>query len=148
MASFNRVIVMGNLTRDPELRYTPTGAPVTSFGLGINRRFRDSSGTQKDRVPAEGGCTFVEIVVWGKQAELCNEYLGKGRLVLIEGRLRQERWETREGESRSALKVVADRIQFLPNGRSQSASGGEEGPESEGGDEDEAGRPPEGGVPF
>lgn len=142
MASFNRVIVMGNLTRDPELRYTPSGAPVTSFGLGINRRFRDSAGTQKDEA------TFVEIVVWGKQAELCNEYLGKGRLVLIEGRLRQERWETREGESRSALKVVADRIQFLPNGRPQSASGGEEGPESDGGDQDEAGHPPEVGVPF
>jgi len=136
MANFNRVIVMGNLTRDPELRYTPSGAPVTSFGLGINRRFRDSSGTQKDEA------TFVEIVVWGKQAEVCNEYLGKGRLVLIEGRLRQERWETREGESRSALKVVADRIQFLPNGRSQSASGGEEGTDPDGGN------PADGEVPF
>lgn len=136
MASFNRVILMGNLTRDPELRYTPSGAPVTSFGLGINRRFRDGSGAQKDEA------TFVEIVVWGKQAEVCNEYLGKGRLVLIEGRLRQERWETREGESRSALKVVADRIQFLPNGRPQSASGGEEGTDPDGGDQDEA------GVPF
>jgi len=133
MANFNRVIVMGNLTRDPELRYTPSGAAVTSFGLGINRRFRDSSGAPKDEV------SFVEIVAWGKQAELCTEYLAKGRLVLIEGRLRQERWESREGESRSALKVVAERIQFLPNGRPPAA---EEEPEAEG-----TGAP-EGDVPF
>src|SRR5574341_2033031 len=125
MASVNRVIVMGNLTRDPELRYTPGGAAVTSFGLGINRRFRDNAGAQKDEV------TFVEIVTWGKQAEVCSEYLAKGRLVLIEGRLRQERWESREGEARSALKVVADRVQFLPNGRPQSP---EEDPEAEGAD--------------
>jgi single-strand DNA-binding protein len=133
MASVNRVIVMGNLTRDPELRFAPSGAAVASFGLGINRRFRDNAGTQKDEA------TFVEIVAWGRQAELCGEYLGKGRLVLIEGRLRQERWESREGEARSALKVVADRIQFLPNGRPQAA---EEDPEAEGTDA------PEGDVPF
>ena len=82
MASVNRVIVMGNLTRDPELRYTPGGAAVTSFGLGVNRRFRDRDGLPNDEV------TFLEIVAWGKQAETCSEYLGKGRLVLIEGRLR------------------------------------------------------------
>jgi len=126
------VIVMGNLTRDPELRYTPSGAAVTSFGLGINRRFRDSSGAQKDEV------TFVEIITWGKQAEVSSEYLAKGRLVLIEGRLRQERWETREGEGRSVLKVVADRIQFLGNGRPQAAEEAEA---------DEA-TAPESEVPF
>jgi single-strand DNA-binding protein len=133
MANFNRVIVMGNLTRDPELRYPPGGAAVASFGLGINRRFRDGSGSPKDEA------TFVEIVAWGKQAELCTEYLGKGRLVLIEGRLRQERWETTEGESRSALKVVAERVQFLPNGRPQAA---EEDTEAEGT------TAPESDVPF
>ncbi len=132
MASVNRVIVMGNLTRDPELRYTPSGAAVTSFGLGINRRFRDGSGAPKDEA------TFVEIVAWGKQAEVCGEYLAKGRLVLIEGRLRQERWETREGEGRSVLKVVADRIQFLGNGRPQAAEDAEA---------DEA-TAPESEVPF
>jgi single-strand DNA-binding protein len=133
MASVNRVIVMGNLTRDPELRFAPSGAAVASFGLGINRRFRDSAGTQKEEA------TFVEIVAWGRQAELCGEYLGKGRLVLIEGRLRQERWETKEGDSRSALKVVAERVQFLPNGRPQAA---EEDPETEGT------TAPESEVPF
>ena len=130
MATFNRVIVMGNLTRDPELRYTPTGAAVTSFGLGINRRFRDSDGLPNDEV------TFVEIVVWGKQGETCSEYLAKGRLALIEGRLRQERWKTPEGEARSALKVVAERVQFLSNGGPQAAAadaeaGGASTPESE-----------------
>ena len=115
MASVNRVIVMGNLTRDPELRYTPSGAAVTSFGLGVNRRFRDRDGLPNDEV------TFLEIVAWGKQAETCGEYLAKGRLVLIEGRLRQERWKTAEGESRSALKVVAERVQFLSTGGPQAA---------------------------
>ena len=133
MASVNRVIVMGNLTRDPVLRYTPSGAAVASFGLGINRRFRDGAGAQKDEV------SFVEIVAWGKQAELCTEYLGKGRLVLVEGRLRQERWESPAGEARSVLKVVAERIQFLPNGRPQTP---EEDAETEGADA------PESEVPF
>ena len=128
MASVNRVIVMGHLTRDPELRYTPGGAAVAGFGLGINRRFRDRDGLPNDEV------TFVEIVTWGKQAEACSEYLAKGRLVLIEGRLRQERWEDRKGEARSALKVVAERVQFLSNGRPPIAEAEAEGtpaPESE-----------------
>jgi single-strand DNA-binding protein len=133
MASINRVIVMGNLTRDPELRYTPGGAAVTSFGLGVNRRFRDRDGLPNDEV------TFLEIVAWGKQAETCSEYLGKGRLVLIEGRLRQERWKTPEGEARSALKVVAERVQFLSNGRPQAA---EEDAEADGAST------PESEVPF
>src|SRR5574341_557766 len=116
MASVNRVIVMGNLTRDPELRYTPSGTAVTSFGLAINRGARNGA---RDGKSGKEEATFVEIVAWGKQAEVCREYLGKGRLVFIEGSLRQERWEGRGGEARSALKVVADRVQFLGNGRSQ-----------------------------
>jgi single-strand DNA-binding protein len=129
MASINRVIVMGNLTRDPELRYTPGGAAVAGFGLGVNRRYRDRDGLPNDEV------TFVEIVTWGKQAESCSEYLAKGRLVLIEGRLRQERWKTAEGEARSALTVVAERVQFLSNGRPPAG-------------EAEATSPPEREVPF
>ena len=130
MGSVNRVIVMGNLTRDLELRYTPGGAAVTSFGLGVNRRFRDRDGLPNDEV------TFLEIVAWGKQAESCSAYLGKGRLVLIEGRLRQERWQTAEGEARSALKVVAERVQFLSNGgppaaEADTAADGVNEPESE-----------------
>ena len=133
MASVNRVIVMGHLTRDPELRYTPGGAAVTSFGLGINRRYRDRDGLPNDEV------TFVEIVTWGKQAESCGEYLAKGRLVLIEGRLRQERWKTAEGEARSTLTVVAERVQFLSNGRPPAAQ--EDG-------EPDGAPAPESEVPF
>lgn len=118
MASFNKVIVMGNLTRDPELRYTPSGAPVCGFGLALNRRYQNGRGSDVEEV------TFVEITVWGKQAEACAEYLTKGRTVLVEGHLRQERWETTEGEKRSQLKVVAEAVTFLPrNGRPE--SGGE-----------------------
>jgi single-strand DNA-binding protein len=133
MASVNRVIVMGNLTRDPELRYTPSGAPVTSFGVAINRGARNGARGDKEEV------TFVEVVAWGKQAEVCSEYLGKGRLVFIEGSLRQERWEGRGGEARSALKVVADRVQFLGNGRS---------PAPEAASKEGRGTAPEEEVPF
>ena len=133
MASVNRVIVMGNLTRDPELRYTPSGAAVTSFGVAINRGARNGARGGKEEV------TFVEVVAWGKQAEACSEYLGKGRLVFIEGSLRQERWEGRGGEARSALKVVADRVQFLGNGRS---------PAPEAGSKEGRGTAPEEEVPF
>jgi len=132
MASVNRVIVMGNLTRDPELRYTPSGTAVTSFGLAINRRAGNGARAGKEEA------TFIDVVAWGKQAEVCSEYLGKGRLVLIEGSLRQERWEGRKGEARSALKVVAERVQFLGNGRSQA-------PEQT---ETDGGQPAETEIPF
>lgn len=105
MASYNRVSLMGNLTRDPEIRYTPQGTPVGQFGLAVNRKRGESEET-----------TFVEIIVWSKQAEVCHQYLKKGRLVFIEGRLQQDRWETDGGEKRSRLVVVGERVQFLPNG--------------------------------
>ena len=108
MASFNKVIVMGNLTRDPELRYTPNGSPVCGFGLALNRRYQNGQGSDVEEV------TFVEITVWGKQAEVCAEYLAKGSPVLLEGRLRQDRWETADGDRRSQLKVVAESVKFLP----------------------------------
>ena len=106
MASLNRIILMGNLTRDPELRYIPSGAAVTSFGLAVNRIYTTQSGEKKDEV------CFVNIVVWGKQAESCSQYLNKGSLVLIEGRLTYRSWE-QEGQKRSTLEVRADRVQFL-----------------------------------
>jgi len=106
MASLNKVFLMGNLTRDPELRYVPSGAPVATFGLAVNRRFVTQHGEKKDEV------CFVRIVVFGKQAESCSQYLNKGRLVFIEGRLQYRSWE-QEGQKRSVLDVVADRVQFL-----------------------------------
>ena len=106
MASLNRVILMGNLTRDPEVRYIPSGAAVASFGLAMNRTYTTQTGEKKEEV------CFVNIVVWGKQAESCGQYLNKGSLVLVEGRLSYRSWE-QEGKTRNTLEVRADRVQFL-----------------------------------
>jgi len=122
MASFNKVIVMGYLTRDPELRFVPSGIPVANFGLAVNRRYQDAQGDTHEEV------TFFEVTAWGKTAEVSAEYLIKGSPVLIEGRLRQERWETEDGEKRSLLKVVAERVRFLPRSeRPEGAPGEDEG---------------------
>ena len=107
MASFNRVILMGNLTRDPELRYTPNGLAVTTIGMAINNRFKQGE-EWKDEV------CFVDVVVFGKQAENCSEYLSKGKLVLIEGRLQWRSWEDQNGQKRSKHEVVALNVQFMP----------------------------------
>ena len=123
MASFNKVILLGNLTRDPEMRYTPSGTPVASFGLAVNRRYRQGD-EQKEEV------CFVDISAFGRQAELAGEYLGKGRMVLIEGRLQFRSWEDQNGQRRSKLDVVAERVNFMPRtgqdggGSRQSAGAG------------------------
>jgi len=106
MANLNKVFLMGNLTRDPELRYVPSGAPVATFGLAVNRRYVTQQGEKKDEV------CFVRVVVFGKQAESCSQHLSKGRLVFVEGRLQYRSWE-QEGQKRTSLDVVADRVQFL-----------------------------------
>ncbi len=110
MAGFNRIILLGNLTRDPELRHTPSGAPVTAFGMATNRRYTPQNGDAREEA------TFIDVVAWAKQAETAAEYLKKGRLVLVEGRLRQRNWEDAEGGKHSKYEVVADRVQFLPSG--------------------------------
>jgi single-strand DNA-binding protein len=107
MASFNKVILMGNLTRDPEVRYTPNGAAVCELGLAVSRKF-NVNGQDRDEV------CFVDIVVWNKQAENCGKYLQKGRPVLIEGRLQLDTWQNKEGQNRSKLRVVAESVQFMP----------------------------------
>ena len=106
MANLNRVILIGNLTRDPELRYTPSGTPVANLRLAVNSSFRDQRGERKEET------CFVTVVVWNKQAEACNQYLKKGRPVCVEGRLIWRSWE-QEGKTRSTLEVRADRVQFL-----------------------------------
>ena len=117
MSSVNCVLLLGHLTRDPELRYTPTGAAVAQFGLGVNRRWRDAAGTLQ-----QSPC-FVEVVTWGKQAETVAAHCAKGRPVFVEGRLQLDQWETEAGERRSRLKVVAQRVTFLGrNGRAESAA--------------------------
>ncbi len=110
MASFNSVTLLGNLTRDPEVRYTPSGAPVATLGLAVNRRYKDSGGSDHEET------LFIDVVVWNKQAESCGQYLKKGRLILVAGRLQQRSWESPEGQKRSRHEVVAERVQFLSSG--------------------------------
>ncbi len=115
MASYNKVLLMGNLTRDPELRYTPGGTAVADLGLAVNRSWRGQDGEMKEET------TFVDIVVWGRQAETSSQYLSKGRPVFIEGRLQLDSWQTPDGQKRNRLRVVAERVQFLGGGRSEGA---------------------------
>ena len=118
MANLNKVLLIGNLTRDPELRYIPSGAAVASFGLAINRVYTTQDGERKEEV------CFVDIVTWRKTAENCANYLSKGRPVFIEGHLQFDSWETDDGQKRSKLKVVADRVQFLGGRRDEDAGSG------------------------
>ncbi len=115
MASLNKVFLIGNLTRDPELRFTPSGAAVANLGLAVNNRYQDNSGNWVDEP------NYFTIVAWGRQAEICNEYLHKGSPVLVEGRLRWRQWETPDGQKRSVVEIVANRVQFLskPGARSE-----------------------------
>ena len=117
MASLNRVILIGNLTRDPELRFTPSGSPVAGFGLAVNRTYTNKQGEKVENVD------FFNIVVWAKLAELCAEYLKKGRPVALEGRLQSRSWETEEGQKRSVVEVVAENVQFLGGGQGQGGQG-------------------------
>lgn len=115
----NKVFIAGNLTRDPELRMTPGGTAVCDLGLASNRRYRK----QGDEQFQEETC-FVSITVWGRQAENCNQYLAKGRPVLVEGRLKYDQWTDQNGNARNKLTVVADRVHFMPKGGEGGASSG------------------------
>jgi len=107
MASYNRVLLMGNLTRNPEIRYTPSGTAVVDLGLAVNESFKNKAGEVVEQV------CYVDVVVWGRQAETASEYLQKGSPVFVEGRLQLDQWENQQGEKRSKLRVRADRVQFL-----------------------------------
>lgn len=119
MASFNKVILVGNLTRDPEVRYIPSGSAVADIGLAVNRTWFDKqSNSRKEEV------TFVDITLWGRTAEIAGEYLSKGRSVLIEGHLKMDTWQDKEsGKNRSKLKVVGDQMTML-GGRGDAGGGG------------------------
>jgi len=106
-ASVNKVFLMGNLTRDPELRYVPSGTAVANFTVAVNRVYATQTGEKKEEV------TFVRIIVWGRRAEVCGEYLSKGSPVFVEGRLRTRSWQTPDGQNRSTIEVVASNVQFL-----------------------------------
>lgn len=119
MANLNKVMLLGNLTRDPEVRYTPKGTAVGDLGLAVNRRVSDGNGNWSDEV------TFVDVTVWGTNAENAQKYLIKGRGVFIEGRLQMDTWEDKaSGQKRSKLKVVAEVLQFLPDGKGGAQGGG------------------------
>jgi single-strand DNA-binding protein len=116
MASYNRVILVGNLTRDPELRYIPSGTAVTEIGLAVNDRRKTANGEWVDET------TFIDITLWGRTAEVASEYLNKGSSVLIEGRLKLDTWE-KDGKKNSKLRVVGERMQML-GGRGGGGGGG------------------------
>lgn len=136
MASFNKVILLGNLTRDPELRYTPQGSAVCEFALALNYVYTNKQTGQKVEE-----VSFIDIVAWGKTGEICAEYLKKGRQVMIEGRLKQDRWEAQDGKKMSKVRVTAENVQFVgsrPAGEGGGGGGG--GPKG-------AGAAPSGGAP-
>ena len=118
MANINRVVLVGNLTRDPELRHTPSGTPVCSLRLAVNTRRKDESGQWTDKP------NYFDITVWGQQGENCAQYLAKGRPVGIQGRLEWREWDAQDGTKRQAVEVVADNVQFLG---SRDGGGGEGG---------------------
>lgn len=116
MGDMNRVFLMGNLTRAPELRKTPTGIVVSDLGLAVNEKYRNKAGEMVESV------CFADVVVWGRQAETCGQYLGKGSPIIVEGRLQLDQWKTDSGENRSRLRVRADRVQFLGKPRQGAAT--------------------------
>lgn len=120
---FNKVILMGNLTRDPEVRYTPQGTSVCNFGIAINRKYKQGDELKED-------VTFINIVVFGKQADSCGQYLNKGSSVLVEGRLQERRWETEDGQKRSKHEVVAQQVRFLSKKQSTTSDAVDSGYDS------------------
>ncbi|MEJ2683576.1 MAG: single-stranded DNA-binding protein [Candidatus Sulfobium sp.] len=118
---YNKIILIGNLTKDPELRYTPQGTPVASFRLAVNYQYKQGDDMKKET-------TFIDIVVFGRQAESCSQYLNKGSSALVEGRLQERRWES-EGQQRSKFEVVAQAVKFLSprRGGGQGSTGQGEG---------------------
>ncbi len=117
MASLNKVLLIGNLTRDPELRYIPNGSAVASFTMAINRVYKSQSGEKKEEV------SFIRVVVWGRMAETCGEYLKKGSPAFVEGRLQSRSWDGPDGQKKNATEVVALNVQFLRGAGGSSGSG-------------------------
>lgn len=146
MASVNKVILVGNLGRDPELRYTQGGQAVANFTIATTERFSTRDGDRQERTE------WHRIVTWGKTAELCAQYLSKGRSVYLEGRLQTREWEDKEGQKRKTTEITAQTVQFLggrggAGGGGGSAPAGDGGPPS-GGGSDDGGAPPPEDIPF
>ncbi len=141
MASVNKVILVGNLGRDPELRYIPSGQAVANFTLATNERWRDKEGNNQERTE------WHRIVVWGKSAENCAQYLQKGRSVYIEGRLQTREWEDKDGNKRQTTETIAQVVQFL-GGRGGGGAAGDSGPSDAGSGGGQPSEPPSSDVPF
>jgi len=107
MVSYNKVILIGNLTKDPEVRYTPSGTPVANFRLAINHKYKQGEDLKED-------VCYIDVVVFGKQAENCGQFLNKGQSVIVDGRLQERRWETEDGQKRNKHEVVAQTVRFMP----------------------------------
>jgi len=118
MAGYNRVILMGNLTRDPQLRYTPSGTAVSDFGIAVNKRIKSQDGAKQEKT------TFVDVTVWRRTAEVVCQYLSKGSPIFLEGYLELDSWKTEDGQNRSKLRVIADNVQFLPRAGAGGGGGG------------------------
>jgi len=148
MASVNKVILIGNLGRDPELRYTPSGQPVANFTLATTDNYTSKAGDREERTE------WHRIVAWGKTAELCAQYLSKGRSVYIEGRLQTREWENKEGQKQRTTEVVANTVQFLGPPKGAAGTGGGARPSRPGGEGGEAAYdapnapPPDDDIPF
>ena len=149
MANFNKVLLVGNLTRDPELKHTPSNQAVAQIGLAVNRNYQTKDGEKREET------TFVDCEAWGRTAEVMSQYLSKGRPVLVEGRLKLDQWQDKDGNNRSKLKVVIENFQFL-GGRGEGGQGGGGGQSnyagsSNGGSSNQGGgggRPSDDPIPF
>ena len=142
MASFNKVILLGNLTRDPELKYTPKGTAVAQIGLAVNRVYSNEQGEKVEEV------TFVDVDLFGRTAEIANEYLRKGRPVLIEGRLKLDTWEDKNTKQKvSKLKVVLESFSFIDSNRADGAGGAPPPSRPSSAPSSPAAEPPDGDVP-
>jgi single-strand DNA-binding protein len=142
MASLNKVLLIGNLTRPPELRYTPNGTAVADLRLAVNRNYTTAAGEKR-----EEAC-FLTVVVWGKQAESCGEYLDKGSGVFVEGRLQTRDWEAKDGQKRTVTEVVAERVQFMSRTKGPGAAAGQGAPPPVPSFAEEATGPSDDDVPF
>lgn len=144
--SFNKVILMGNMTRDVELRYTPSGTAVTDIGLAVNEKRKNAAGELVEDT------TFVDVTLWGRNAEVAAEYLGKGSPILVEGRLKLDQWETDDGERRQKLKVVCERMQMVGSKKDGGGGGGNRSQSAPNQGQEGNGSAPSGGddgdVPF
>lgn len=143
MASLNKVLLIGNLTRSPELRYTPSGQAVSDLRLAVNHDYTTQSGERRQEP------CFLTVIVWGKQAESCSEYLDKGSEIFVEGRIQTRDWEGKDGQKRTTTEVVAQRVQFMS--RTKGAAGGGRAPATVGAApafQDEAPGNPDDDVPF